>query len=122
MLLLALIISEIFNPIAGKWELDLGFSDGKTQTAGQCPPYFKNFSRMVIVPLCPLECDLEFREQEGHQFGAWGRRLCQGCWWLGWRQWWHSGVVPEWRTSSEMCFPGLKDLLSIGNEEDVESA
>ena len=80
---LALIISEIFNPSASKLELDLGFSAGKSWTASQCLPNLKNFSKMVIVPLGPLEHDLELREHEGDHFGGWDRSLCQGCLWPG---------------------------------------
>lgn len=61
MLPLVLIISERFNPSAHKLELDLGFS-GEIQTAGQGPPNLKNLIKMAIVPLCPLEHDLELRE------------------------------------------------------------
>lgn len=57
MLPLALIISERFNPSPDKLELDLGFS-GEIQTAGQGPPNLKNFIKMAIVLLCPLEHDL----------------------------------------------------------------
>lgn len=78
MLPLALLISEIFNLIASKLELDLSFSAGKTCAAGQCPPNLKNFGKVVIVPLCPLEHDLEFGEQEGDQFGGWDRSLVAG--------------------------------------------
>lgn len=65
MLPLALIISEIFSPTSGQLELDLDFLPGKIWTVGECPPNLKKFSKMVVVPLCPLEHDLVLKEQKG---------------------------------------------------------
>lgn len=117
MLPLAFIISEIFHTSAGQLELDLGISVGKTWPVSQCPPDFKIFSKMVIVPLCLLEHDLVLHEQERDQFGDWDRGLCQGCLSLGqWWQWQWWSCVPEQRKAYEIHSKGL---LNIGNEKEA---
>ena len=94
---LALIISERFSPSPDTLELDLGFS-GEIQTAGQGPPNLKNFIKMAIVPLCPLEHDLGARGIGERPVWALGQESLL-YWWPG--QWW--SCVPGSRTLS--CAP-----------------